>query len=734
MVHPVQAFDLPEASNLYIAQMLAEIFHSHHQISLTDSPEDWAGLERDAHKIREQLTYEPQAVVHLEHIANQYSLQTILPRQALLAWHQMMAEKPLYEEIPRYCPACQQILAGHWDCAFCGLELENQERHAWNYQASVLPSTHLPLGLAVIADPVRQRLLILDCKQPVTVLWEIAAPHLKAKEPVDALFLPGAHLLVTDRVGNRVFECGLFGNEYWSYDSQNADQIPLNRPVKATLYHHQGKEHILIVDQGNHRVLAVDREHQVIWQYGHTGQARSEDGYLDHPLDACLTHDGLIMIADSGNNRILVINPVDNHVVWHSPVFISLEKPVAVQELYNHHLLVVDSGNFRILELSRDSEIEVECVYFTPDMARQFKIDLPTRLVRLANQHVILQDETRLLEIQFLQQHLIQKQLLAELQCDFRSNIALSLEATPEDIAHLERHLRQARGEFILDDVLRQVKVFAHAPNAFFEHLTHYLVAQDMAPGDILIQQGEMGDAMYLIEKGEVDVVKEPDQVIAVLEQGDIFGEMSLLLQEPRNATVRARKAGTVLRLTKLAFEAAIQPFPEVYEALKDLVEARQSVASLKKTTEAMVPGDTLTEVLARQQHKLDEIRQQFNTQPRRSPLLVQSHPAWRLLYRTSEQNLIHQASRKHYQCFELHIYLHPGYEFKSARMVLIVTVLERLGTLVKTFPPPEAVEKGEVGQTFAVTLLTQLSKEQVLEDVTSIADVDKVDIFTIWF
>ena len=73
-------------------------------------------------------------------------------------------------------------------------------------------------------------------------------------------------------------------------------------------------------------------------------------------------------------------------------------------------------------------------------------------------------------------------------------------------------------------------------------------------PGEPIVQEGEMGDSLFVIARGEVDVVR-PDsggtlKTLATLGPGKFFGEMSLIDKEVRSATVRARSECELLHLT----------------------------------------------------------------------------------------------------------------------------------------------------------------------------------------
>jgi CRP-like cAMP-binding protein len=68
--------------------------------------------------------------------------------------------------------------------------------------------------------------------------------------------------------------------------------------------------------------------------------------------------------------------------------------------------------------------------------------------------------------------------------------------------------------------------------------------------GEVIVRQGEVGDSMYVIQEGQVEVVAEQDGNelrLNVLEAGQFFGEMAIVEREARVATVRALGAARVL-------------------------------------------------------------------------------------------------------------------------------------------------------------------------------------------
>lgn len=84
----------------------------------------------------------------------------------------------------------------------------------------------------------------------------------------------------------------------------------------------------------------------------------------------------------------------------------------------------------------------------------------------------------------------------------------------------------------------------------------------DVGEGDIVFNQGEMGDSCYYIKSGEFSVVVDSgagSHQVATLCEGGSFGEDALLSDNPRNATIKALSGGTLMRLDKEHFDALLK-------------------------------------------------------------------------------------------------------------------------------------------------------------------------------
>jgi CRP-like cAMP-binding protein len=83
--------------------------------------------------------------------------------------------------------------------------------------------------------------------------------------------------------------------------------------------------------------------------------------------------------------------------------------------------------------------------------------------------------------------------------------------------------------------------------------------------GEIIVRQGDVGDCMYVVQSGRVEVVQATplgEQHLAYLEAGDFFGEMAVFEKETRSATVKADGDARILKVDKKTLLRRIKEDP----------------------------------------------------------------------------------------------------------------------------------------------------------------------------
>ncbi len=126
--------------------------------------------------------------------------------------------------------------------------------------------------------------------------------------------------------------------------------------------------------------------------------------------------------------------------------------------------------------------------------------------------------------------------------------------------------------------LLRVDPIFAPLPLATLERLAQDLAVIEVGPGRELIVQGEAGDRFYLIDSGRVEVIRDG---VRLCDQGpgESFGEIALIRDEPRSATVRALEPTCLLALEREQFIAAVTGHRRSSQAADGVIVGRSNSA-----------------------------------------------------------------------------------------------------------------------------------------------------------
>ncbi len=110
---------------------------------------------------------------------------------------------------------------------------------------------------------------------------------------------------------------------------------------------------------------------------------------------------------------------------------------------------------------------------------------------------------------------------------------------------------------------LRRVPLFGGIPDSGLDSIARQLSERSYEPGAVIVKQGEPGVGFYLIDEGKVEV-EQGGRSLATLGPGDFFGELALLEDVPRTATVIARAPTRCLQLVRWNFRAILKENPDI--------------------------------------------------------------------------------------------------------------------------------------------------------------------------
>jgi len=122
--------------------------------------------------------------------------------------------------------------------------------------------------------------------------------------------------------------------------------------------------------------------------------------------------------------------------------------------------------------------------------------------------------------------------------------------------------------------VLTSVPIFAPLPGMTLEHLAGRLVPLRLDPDTVIVREGDAGDRFYIVVEGAVEV-SEYGRPISELEAGGYFGEIALIRDVPRTATVTAKTPVVLYALDREDFLGAVTNHEPSAEAAEEVISAR---------------------------------------------------------------------------------------------------------------------------------------------------------------
>ncbi len=137
-------------------------------------------------------------------------------------------------------------------------------------------------------------------------------------------------------------------------------------------------------------------------------------------------------------------------------------------------------------------------------------------------------------------------------------------------------------------DCLRKVPLFKALEPAKLKLLAFTSEMMVFQPGETVFKAGESGDCAYVLTEGEIEILSSTDAsaVVGVLQRNQIFGELALINDEPRGATLRARGEVTVMKISESMFMQLIHENSEL--ALNVVRQLSQKLAASHRHVEEL--------------------------------------------------------------------------------------------------------------------------------------------------
>ena len=152
-------------------------------------------------------------------------------------------------------------------------------------------------------------------------------------------------------------------------------------------------------------------------------------------------------------------------------------------------------------------------------------------------------------------------------------------------------------------EFLRKIPLFSSLPDEDLESLCQIVREYHLPAGQVLFEEGSIGEMAYIIREGEVEIIKVSQKreiLLAKRGPGEVFGEIALVFDTPRTATVRARTATDLVGIGREDLRKLLQISPSAAASMFDIILSRwQNTQNLLKQSEKMAQLGTFTAGIA---------------------------------------------------------------------------------------------------------------------------------------
>lgn len=206
--------------------------------------------------------------------------------------------------------------------------------------------------------------------------------------------------------------------------------------------------------------------------------------------------------------------------------------------------------------------------------------------------------------------HAVTKSILEHLH-----HAGFTLARPQQDVYFAKLSSRKIENKVERAVILKRAELFSTLEPDEIDRLAAHVTEHRVANGHAIVTKGELGDSMYILAEGLLDVFAtsetspEPFRVDSI-RPGDFFGEMGMLTGEPRSATVVAVTDAIVLQISKSDFSGLLEERPEIAQQIAQVMaERREGLIAKGK----MKPGGAVLSKESFADHMLKRIKSFFS-------------------------------------------------------------------------------------------------------------------------
>lgn len=144
-------------------------------------------------------------------------------------------------------------------------------------------------------------------------------------------------------------------------------------------------------------------------------------------------------------------------------------------------------------------------------------------------------------------------------------------------IADLPHALQQEMQIYMKIKLIRSIPIFIGCPHECLKDVSHHLEQIYSSPGDMIIKIGDIGNEMFIISHGTVDVILPTGERVASLHDGQIFGEIALLKETSRSANIQSQTYCDLYKLTKKSFNEIVSRYPILLKNIEATTQRRNT-------------------------------------------------------------------------------------------------------------------------------------------------------------